>query len=332
MPEKKTSYKYPISSSNITTHSLITCYIQLMIKIFTRVIMIITLLGGSGPIFGKTLIVRHKAPVSAQDLRTQYFLSLLSLTLDKTIPTHGPYQLQVHQQSMQQGRTIVELQKQALDIIWSVTSIEREKMLAPIRIPLLKGLLSHRIFIINKRDQARFAAIKNIDQLRLLSAGQGHDWPDLKILRHNNLTSYSGSTYLGLFGMLSLRRFDYFPRGINEAWQEVATIAPDNLMVEQTLLLQYPSPIYFFFNSSNKALKERVEQGLLLAIEDGSFDLHLYNHPSIKQALQLSKMSQRTLITLKNPLLSVQSKSILARKSLWYVVGEEKKYQAITQP
>jgi len=285
----------------------------------------------TNPVGAKILIVRHKAPVSAQDLRTQYFLSLLSLTLDKTIATHGPYQLQVHQQSMQQGRTIVELQKQALDIIWSVTSIEREKLLAPIRIPLLKGLISHRVFIINKRDQARFTAIKNIEQLRLFSAGQGHDWPDLKILRHNNLNTFSSSSYLGLFGMLSLRRFDYFPRGINEAWQEIATIAPDNLMVEPTLLLQYPSPIYFFFNPSNTALKQRVEQGLLLAIKDGSFDQHLYSHPSIKRALQLSKMSQRKLITLENPLLSVQSKLILANKSLWYVIGEERQHQAITE-
>ena len=303
-----------------------------MIKFIFVVIPMVLQLFFPNPVAAQTLIVRHVPPESAQDVRNRYYLAILTLALDKTIATHGPYQLLAHHLPMQQGRTIVELQKQALDIMWTVTSIEREKQLVPILIPLLKGLLSHRIFIINKQDQARFAAIKNIDQLRLLSAGQGHDWPDLKILRHNNLPTFSSSSYLGLLGMLSLRRFDYFPRGINEAWQEVATIAPDNLMVEQTLLLQYPSPIYFFFNSSNKALKERVEQGLLLAIEDGSFDLHLYNHPSIKQALQLSKMSQRTLITLKNPLLSVQSKSILARKSLWYVVGEEKKYQAITQP
>jgi len=299
-------------------------------KFAVGVIVIIYLSLCVRPIFAATLLVRHKPPVSTQDLRTQYYLSLLTLVLEKTLATHGPYQLQAHHLPMQQDRTIAELKKQTIDIIWTVTSIDREQQLDPIRIPLLKGLLSHRIFIINKTAQTRFAAIKNITQLRALSAGQGHDWPDLKILRHNNLTTFSSSSYRGLFGMLSLGRFDYFPRGINEAWQEVATFSSNNLMVEPTLLVQYPSPIYFFFHPQNTRLKERVNTGLRLAIADGSFNTLLYNHPTIKRSLRLTNMPQRTLFRLNNPLLSPQSIKILDDKSLWYVMGEEKKYQAMT--
>ena len=44
------------------------------------------------------------------------------------------------------------------------------------------------------------------------------------------------------------------------------------LVMEENLMLYYPSPFYFFVNHNNSALADRIERGLRIAIEDGSFD------------------------------------------------------------
>ena len=62
---------------------------------------------------------------------------------------------------------------------------EREQALLAIRIPLFKGLIGTRLLLINATDQPRFDQITGGAQLRVLHAGQGHDWPDTDILLHN---------------------------------------------------------------------------------------------------------------------------------------------------
>jgi len=116
---------------------------------------------------------------------------------------------------MQQGRAIHQLaQDKNVDIIWTVTSKTRERQLLPIRIPLLKGLLGHRVLIIRKKEKRIFSAVLNLEDLQQFTAGQGHDWPDVKILQANGINVSTASTYDGLFSMLQAARFDFFPRGI----------------------------------------------------------------------------------------------------------------------
>ncbi|MCX4029761.1 hypothetical protein H0A36_18915 [Endozoicomonas sp. SM1973] len=59
---------------------------------------------------------------------------------------------------MTQSRAFLSLGRQ-LDVVWSMTSIERETLFTPVRIPLLKGLLGHRIFIIRNGEEQRFEGI-----------------------------------------------------------------------------------------------------------------------------------------------------------------------------
>lgn len=48
----------------------------------------------------------------------------------------------------------------------------------PVRIPLLKGLMGCRISIINKKNRKKFAKIKSVEELKKLTALQGHDYFD----------------------------------------------------------------------------------------------------------------------------------------------------------
>lgn len=200
--------------------------------------------------------------------------------------------------------------------MWTVTSIDREKQLLPVRIPLVKGLLGHRVLIIRKEDQDKFAAVNTIKDLQQYTAGQGHDWPDTKILRANQFTVVTTSTYDGLFEMLSAQRFDFFPRGINEAWQEIEAQENSNMIVENNILLYYPSPIYFFVNNHDKLLAKRLEKGLKLSLADGSFDQLFYSYHAHKKMFAIGRLNQRKFITLSNPLLPPLTP--LQNKKLWY--------------
>jgi len=70
-------------------------------------------------------------------------------------------------------RLIEQINLGKVDLLWAGATPHLDEELLPIRIPLFKGLLGHRIFIIKKGNQALFNDIKTLDQLKQLKAGQG---------------------------------------------------------------------------------------------------------------------------------------------------------------
>lgn len=262
-------------------------------------------------------LVRHLQPLTQWDTRNDYFISLLQLALDKTRDEYGDYQLEPSPEPMNQGRAISQLAiGEQIDVIWSMTSRLRENQLRPIRIPLLKGLMGYRIFVIRAEDEVWFRTLRTLDQLRDLRVGQGHDWPDADILRANGFRVETSTDYETLFQMLQAGRFDFMPRAVNEPWEEVHARKELNLTVENTLLLYYPTANYFFVNKDNDALAKRLEKGLELAIADGSFDQLFNRHPINAFALEHARLNQRRMLKLENPLLPMATP--LARKELWW--------------
>ena len=265
-------------------------------------------------------LVRHMRPLAEWDTRNAYFISLLKLALDKTVDDYGRYVLEPSSEPMNQGRGISLLSAgEQIDVIWSMTSRAREQQLIPVRIPLLKGLMGYRIFIIRAEDEVWFSKIKTLDQLRELRIGQGHDWPDVDILRANGLRVETTTEYEKLFQMLQAGRFDFFPRALNEPWEEVQAHKELNLEVEKGLLLYYPTANYFFVNKNNSALAGRIESGLERAIADGSFDALFNSHPINAYALDHAHLGQRRMLKLINPLLPAETP--LGRKELWWQGG-----------
>jgi len=286
-------------------------------KYFNSVFFIIMLSFAGHHCQANEQVITYIKPEGVNDNRNEYFVKLLTLALEKTATQSNTTHLKATSKTMKQGRAIHELaQGRSIDIVWTVTSIDREKQLLPVRIPLLKGLLGHRVLLIRKEDKNKFAAVNNIKDLQQYTAGQGNDWPDTKILRANQFTVITTSTYDGLFAMLAAQRFDFFPRGINEAWQEIETQANPNMIVEDNILLYYPSPIYFFVNNHAQLLAKRLEKGLKLSIADGSFDRLFYSHHTHKKMFAIGRLNQRKVITLENPLLPPLTP--LQNKKLWY--------------
>ncbi len=251
------------------------------------------------------------------DYTKEYKYQLLELVLSNTEATDGPFQIDVAgEEDIAQSRVIELIDRGALTLIVTMTSREREEQLLPIRIPIFKGLYGYRIFIINRQDLDKFAGIKTEEELKALWAGQGHDWPDTKILQANGYNVATSPDYQGLFAMLQKGRFDYFPRAMSEPWREVEEEMARDVVVEPSLLIQYHAPAYFFVSTQNTKLAERLERGLEMAIQDGSFDRLFNSHWYIQDTLKSANIQERTMFRLKNPLLTPETP--LDRPELWY--------------
>lgn len=232
----------------------------------------------------------------------QYFIDLLHLVLKATEEEFGPYEIQYLNSTIPQTRAVLMLQSNhRINLLWTMTSKQRETNLKAIRRPLLNGLFGLRIFIINREDQPTFNKIRSLDQLKKLKAGQGRYWPDTKILKTNGLKVVESPSYQSLFSMLKARRFDYFPRGVSEPWGELSHLNDPELVVEKRLLLRYQAPVYFFVNQSNDALYRRLDTGLSHINKNGKHQSLFMAQAFIQHILDKADLKNRVIFDLNNP-------------------------------
>ena len=261
--------------------------------------------------------VVYPAFESGADSRYHDLLEILKTALDKTVAEYGPYTLQPSRSRMNEARSLAELRLPAgmVTIAWCGTSVQKEKDYRAVRIPLRKGILGYRVALIARDRQSDIARIRNLDDLRKVRIGQGIGWGDVAIYEANGIKVHTAG-YENLFKMVAANRFDLFPRGINEVFNEYAArhSAIPNLAIEKNLLIYYPWPYYFFFNKSDKTRAKRVEAGLRKMIRDGSFDAIFmkYNRSSIIKA----NLNNRRTIRIANP--DLPKDTPLNDRSLWF--------------
>ena len=263
---------------------------------------------------------------SGIDSRYDYDWAVLRTALLKTVPRYGAFELRQSQTTMSAQRVTQELANQPgrINILVRATDPDLEQQFLPIRLPVDRGLLGYRIFLVREADLPRFAAVRSLDDLRRLHVGQGKGWIDVDILRAAQLTVVEGSTYDGLFAMLEAKRFDFFSRAADEATREYdeRRIANPTMALEPTLLLHYPLPRYFFVrrDAEGKLLAERITAGMEMMIRDGSLNELFYRYKS--SIIERANLKQRHLLTIVNPTLSPETP--LSRSELWYDPLHEK--------
>lgn len=234
---------------------------------------------------------------------------VLTMALDATTEEYGTFELIVSEQEVAQDRQLRSLEHGLLDVTWSVTSVEREKQHKAIRIPLMGGLFGMRALFI-RADDTRFNETLSVDALKNMRAVQGYDWPDTRILRHNDIPVLE-TTYRASFRIVAEGFADMFPRSVLEIHNEMNNLSPDdNLAIEPHLIIHYDNPMFFFVSSDRDDLATRIAKGLLILIETGELQQTLYELDIYKQSLALMENRQR--IELENPLLSEQSRQALA--------------------
>ena len=261
-------------------------------------------------------VIRIQAPQDKNDSRPPYFWDILTLVIKNTEQEFGKAKWIFAKKPISQGQLVNILSKgRILDLLWTMTSIEREKKLLPIRIPLYKGLLGHRVCLLNKGEHNKFKGIKSAQDFikKGYQIGQGFDWPDATILKSNGFSVYDAKKYKNIFKMLHKKRIDCFARGLPEPWREIKNFSQYDMIVDKHILFVYRAPIYFFVNKKNSTLALRIEKGLRTAIKDGSFDKLFYKYNG--ELLNKSQLNDRTIFTLNNPLLP--PKTPINERELW---------------
>ena len=249
------------------------------------------------------------------DPNAAYTIKMLKLAIAHS--DNPDYQVEISSEDYTQTRTNEEVRSNGLlDVCWTSSDSDIESRLRPIRIPLFKGLLGYRIFIINKNDQAKFDKVQTLTDLKRLTVGQGRTWADGRILEANGFTVIKANKYPSLFHMVEGGRFDGFPRGVNEPFGELEARPEMALAVEKKLLLYYRMPFYLFVSPDNHQLAKDLEVGFERAIANGEFDKVFYSDKAIQDVLQKANMKNRLLFKLDNPLLSKETPT--DRPELWF--------------
>ncbi len=271
--------------------------------LFSYVLLLSLLTVGAWPVLAvEPQVVRYPPPQNAGDRRSDYAIAVLAEALRYAAPE---LELKAAKRPYSRSRALEELAAGGdLDVVWTMTSAQRERKYRAIRIPIYRGYGGYRLLLIRADQQERFTALRTGSQWRELSFAQVHDWIDTALLRHNGWQVQGVSQYTNLFPLLLKQRVDAVPRGVLEITDEVAQWQSAGLAIEQHWLLKYPTAEYFFVSQDKPELAAAIFAGMRQLQQSGRLDQLFEQHFADKlRALQLDK---RRVLTLQNPYLPKQ--------------------------
>ena len=261
----------------------------------------------------------YPPPEAAGDERHLYYWQLLDAALAANRDKYGDYLATAYATAMtfQRGVAEVESGRGAVNIVSRATNPDLEKRLRPIRIPLDKGLLGLRLFLVMPETQTRLDSVKTLKELQGFSIGQSVSWTDVAILKKAGFNLVLADAYTPLFGMLRAGRFDLFSRGaieIEAEWRANREAIP-GLAIEKRFALYYPMPRYFFVSRTEEGARmaERIEDGLQRLRRSGEFERRYQAWK--KLVLKDVQLAGRTVFRLPNTELSPETP--LADKYWW---------------
>lgn len=257
------------------------------------------------------IVVYPKSEVD-NDVRSEYPVALLELALQKT---GVRYELRESTNPLRQNQSVKRLEENLeINVMWSMTDIQREQQLRPVRIPIARGLIGLRVLVTHKDNPFLKAKITKFTDLVEYTPVQGINWPDTKILQANGFNVVTAQDYMEAVSLTENLLADFFPRSIVEAYSELENSFSQNFRVKKGLLLSYPSAQYFFTNKSNLTLSNLIETGLLRAIEDGSYDALFQEH--FGEVLKEIDLDKDFKFNLANPLLPQLTP--IGKPEFWY--------------
>ena len=186
-----------------------------------------------------------------------------------------------------------------------------------IDIPLSRGLLGYRVFVIKQPNAHLFDGIETVDQLTSrITVGSGTSWPDTPILRAAGFKVNTGSV-TNLWLMLARDRFIAFPRGMNEVHAELSRYdqmgLTDPVVTENTVMIYYPFDHFFYVAPNDFERAGIIEQGLDRIYKNGEFMRIFNSDPAISKAMAQAEKHNRRVIQLINPLNTERINNIPAR-------------------
>lgn len=283
--------------------TLAQCFIHIgrdTVMQFREISIFVLLLLTFGNGEAEELNIKYNAPLEKNDTQKDYFIILLNEMCQQLSSQGHKCNLRPVKLPMLQQRQLKSLNKELIDVVWTVTTKERENNYLPIRIPLMDGLIGYRLAVVNKSNRQYFNLPLQIESLKKLRLAQGHDWPDTVILRNNGFNVIETAWYNKLYKQTSLGYFDYTLRGVLEVYSEFDKFSEPNVYIDENLLFRYPSAIYFFVKKGNVKLADYLTQALSALKKSGEFDNLLREFKNHKVALERANLEKRVIIDLDN--------------------------------
>jgi len=273
------------------------------------------------PVFAITTVV-YRSPESEVDARYSYDLQLLELALQSTKITDGDYRLEASS-SMTFARARAVLNVDGIKNFIVKLSYEPvyKKNLTYASFPVDLGIVGYRVCFTSRERLKELKKVLTMDTLLKYSHGVGLGWADEKILRDNGFKVISSPRYDSLFRMVAANRFDLFCRGVNEVLEEFKSHQDlENFALEQSFVIYYPLPRFYYGHANSSALLKRIERGLKIAYENGTLQelWEKYYRPSI----EFAKLEQRYLFQLENSLVTDLDPSY--QKYIYRILLEDK--------
>lgn len=242
-----------------------------------------------------------RAPESPSDQRQLYLNAAMQLALDKTVSSHGPYQL-LNSPPMNKQRALISARQKTqpnLMILAGPAEAHAVGSLAPVRFPLMLGVTGYRVCFVSPQAQQAVAQTRTLDELRQqFSMVQGTGWADVAVLRANGFQVTESPSYDALFRMVAKGRADLFCRSVLEVQAEArAQAGLPGLVLDRTFALLYDLPHFLYTHRDNQVAIERLTEGLQRAYADGSLQALMRQH--LQASLQLVELHKRRLYLLR---------------------------------
>lgn len=229
-----------------------------------------------------------------------YELSVLRLALAHAPGSHSLQVVPMPDATQERVFNILDAPDAPINLFFSGYSPERERRLLQVNVPLTRGLLGYRLFLVKASRLQELSTISDLDTLRRYAIGSGIGWPDNHILAVNGLELVT-SRYDNLWRMLEMERFDLFHRGVQEIYTELGRPDRSNLIVLPGIAAVFPFDYFFYVSRQQRELHDILLTGLRNAYQSGAFMAHFRSHPAIRGALERARLEERTLIRLQLP-------------------------------
>ena len=256
-------------------------------------------------IAAEPLLIYHRTADTVTEYHG-YYDDLVKLALEKTKPEFGNYKMIAVPAELNTLRALSDVANNLYGNMVIELSYEAELTqsgnLTFINIPLDGGIVGYRICFVSPAKKEAVANVKNLQELQKFTIAQGVGWADTQILQANGFNVIEIPVYTNIFKMITSNRVDLFCRGINQIKSEMEYFKNlKGLDFDRSFVLVYDLPRFFYIHKGNVVAKNRIQKGLEIAFNDGSFRAlwEKYNRESIEYA----GLANRKIYYLKNPLL-----------------------------
>lgn len=240
-----------------------------------------------------------------------YFREVLELSLENTVDTYGRYRIIAAPFNLTPKRLIVAAEQNLYpNLVFEMAysgEYDNSSKIDYILFPVDLGVMGRRICFVNPAVKEAIKQTKTLADLRKYTVGQGANWVDSIILRHNGFTVKEFDNVENIFKMLAAGRVDLFCHGSNQFFDDYKRFKNDvDLFYDKSFELKYSLPRFFYLNSKNQKLKQRIEDGLKISYSDGSL-LKLWEK-HFQKNMEFANLRQRKVFILENPLIKNLSK------------------------